>query len=440
MRRFSSIVSLLALLLASGQAAMAADPLAASPAMLGLDQARLERFDPLIEDRIASDQIPGAVLVIARRDKIAYFKSFGLQDKSAGTKMAKDAIFRIYSMSKPIVAAAAMMLYEEGKFDLRDPVSQYIPEFAAMKVGVSATDPKTGKPIVTLEPAARQITILDLLRHTSGLGYYYATDAAGQPYYHPYGVDRVDVTLAEWVKLLAAAPLLHQPGTTFEYSYGLDVIGRLIEIWSGKPLDVFLADRIFKPLGMPDTGFYVPEEKLGRLAVLYTPHPLGTYDAEGILGLGGPVVPFPGPQQDYFKHKPLLLSGGGGLVSTALDYAKFSMMLANGGAFNGVRLLSPKTVDLIGADVLGDRPRAGGAPFPGYGFGLTMEVSGGPAATGTISSKGEYDWGGVGGTSMFIDPQEKLVGVLMMQVIPASPYWGRMLRQVGTQAIVEVEK
>jgi len=429
----------LVLALFGGAPARAQGLPAAAPESVGLSKERLDRFKTLIEQRIGEDKLAGAVVLVARRGKLAYFETFGLMDKATARPMAKDAIFRLYSMTKPIIAVAAMELYEEGKFDLRDPVSAYLPEFAAMKVAVTKTDPATGKPRTSLVPAARPITILDLLRHTSGLGYYATKDDKGKPFYEPYGINRPDLDLAEWVKALAKAPLIHQPGTTFEYSYSIDVVGRLIEIWSGQPLEQFLAARVFTPLHMPDTGFFVPPEKHDRLATLYSPDPIGAVDDEGIRALGGPIVPVVGGQAIAFDQNPRHPSGGGGLVSTTMDYGRFLQMLANGGELDGVRLLSPKTVDLIGTDVLGDLAQGGGAPWTGDGFGLTMEISRGPGPTGTLSTRGSYDWGGLASTQMFVDPQEKLVGVLMTQVLPSSPYWGRMLRQLATQAIVEEE-
>lgn len=418
--------------------AAAAAPLA--PSQVGLDAGRLDRFKPLIEQRIHENRLAGAVLVVGRHGKIAYVRNFGMADREAGRAMTPDTIFRIYSMSKPILAVAAMMLYEQGKFDLRDPVANYIPAFGDMKVAVTKTNPATGHTTTSLVPATKPITVLDLLRHTSGLGYYFTKNADGKPYYKEYGVDPTDtdVTLATFVQRLAAAPLINQPGTIFYYSYSVDVLGRLIEIWSGKPLDTYLADAIFSPLGMRDTGFFVPPEKQARLATLYAPNPPATPDAEGIAGLGGPIVRVasgPGPQ-DQFNHKPALFSGGGGLVSTPADYARFAMMLAGGGELGGVRLLGPKTVELIHADVLGDIPRGPGAPWPGDGFGLTVEVSRGPGPAATNVSAGEFDWGGLAGTNFFVDPHEQLTAVLMMQVIPGTPYWGRMLRQVTEQAVI----
>jgi CubicO group peptidase (beta-lactamase class C family) len=420
-------------------AAAANAPAVTNPASLGLDATRLDRFGPLIEQRLREHRLAGAVLMIARDGKVAYARNYGVADEASGRTMTPDTIFRIYSMTKPIVAVAAMMLYEQGKFDLRDPVSDYIPEFAHMKVQVTGRN-AAGHLVTRLVPAERPITVLDLMRHTSGLGYFFTKSADGTPYYKHYGIDSAETTLdlAGFVHRLAAVPLVNQPGSVFYYSYGIDVLGRLIEIWSGKTLDRYLAEAVFAPLGMTDTGFFVPPEKLGRLATLYTPDPPAKPDAEGIAPLGGPIVRVPGGKgpQDSFSHKPTLFSGGGGLVSTPQDYTRFAMMLAEGGALNGVRLLSPKTVALIGSDVLGDIPRGPGAPWKGDGFGLTVEVSKGPGATATLSSAGEFDWGGLASTDFFVDPQTHLVGVLMMQVIPGASYWGRMLRQVATQAVV----
>jgi len=416
------------------------------PAKVGLDAGRLDRFDALVDTNLAAKTLAGAVVVVARHGHVAFVKTYGDADVASGRKMAPDTIFRIYSMSKPIVAVGAMMLYEQGKFDLRDPISKWIPEFAHMQVAVPKTD-ASGHKTIEMVPASRPITVLDLMRHTSGLGYFFTPGPDGKPYYLRYGISSTDtdLDLAAWTKKLAGVPLINQPGAEFYYSYSIDVLGRLVEIWSGKPLDVYLHDAIFSKLGMKDTGFYVPADKQGRLATLYTPSTPGVMDAEGINGLGGPIVRVPSgkthqnlfsSQQDAFMAKPALLSGGGGLVSTALDYIRFVMMLSNGGVLDGVRLLSPKTVELIGSDVLGDIPRGPGGPWNGDGFGLTVEVSKGIGETATLSSAGEFDWAGVAGTQFFVDPKEQLVAVMMMQVIPGAPYWGRMLRQVATQAVV----
>jgi CubicO group peptidase (beta-lactamase class C family) len=380
-------------------------PLAA-PENVGMSRERLDRIKPAMEKHIQDAHMAGAICMVLRDGKIAYFESFGASDKEAGKPMRKDAIFRIYSMSKALTVTSAMTLYDEGRFSLNDPVSKYLPEFEKMSVSVESTAPASGKRTSHLVPAERPITIRDLMRHTSGLNYTGPVDESGQPIYPKlalYGAPGESVTLAEFTKRLASAPLVHQPGTVFDYSYSIDVLGRLVEVLSGEPLDRYMAEHIFKPLHMDDTGFYVPESKWDRLATMYAANPDGTITRSN------------DPMQEGIKHNPGVFSGGGGLASTATDYARFLQMLLNGGELNGVRILSPKTVELMSSDHLGDLPRTGGALSPGYGFGLSFAVSHGPGATGDVGSPGEYNWAGLAGTIFWIDPREKMIGIFMVQ-------------------------
>jgi len=402
------------------------------PEQVGLSKPRLDRIRTAIEKEIAQNRLAGGIGLIARRGKVAYFETYGMADKEAGKPMTKDAIFRIFSMTKAVTGVAVMTLYEDGRFSLTDPVSRYLPEFASMKVAVEKTDPSTGKSIMShTVPAARPITILDLLRHTSGLNYTGPHDEKGDLYSKNLGLNVLgapDGSLAEFVKKLAQVPLVHQPGAIWDYGFSIDVLGRLVEVVSVQTLDQFFEARILKPLKMDDTAFFVPSSKVARLAALYTPNPDGTIkrasDAE----------------QESAKKKPAVLFGGAGLMSTASDYARFVQMLLNGGQLEGVQILSPKTVDLMRADVLGDLPKEGalGLPLPGYGFGLTFAVNRGPAHTGTIVSRGEYNWGGAAGTSFWIDPQEQMTGVWMMQTM-LDLGKGDRFKQLAYQAIVDVE-
>ena len=373
----------------------------APPEAVGLSRERLDRIKPLLDKYVAQNQLVGGTALIARRGKIAYFETFGAIDKESGKPMPKEAIFRIYSMTKPIIAVALLTLYEEGRFSLLDPVSKYIPEFGEMKVAVDKTDPATGKRVYYTVPAERPITVMDLLRHTSGMNNQGPKDEQGQPILPRLNM-RVH-NLADGIRLLASAPLVHQPATGFDYSPGPDVAGRLIEMFSGKTLDVYLEEKVFKPLRMSDSGFWVPEAEWGRLATLY--------DA----GRDNSVVRATDDAQESYKRKPLYLSGNGGLVSTTVDYLRFAQMLLNGGELEGVRVLSPKTVDLMRADLLGELPVYGGPMLPGYGFGLTVAVNRGPARTGTIGSAGEYYWEGAAASLFFVDPQEQLITVFMIQ-------------------------
>jgi len=301
-----------------------------------------------------------------------------------------------------------------------------------MKVAVEKTDPSSGKQVLShTVPAQRPMTILDLLRHTSGLNYTGPRDEKGDLTYRKVGLDDAGGTefpLSEFVKRLAQAPLVHQPGTIWDYSFSIDVLGRLVEVVSGKPLDQYFAERIFSPLKMQDTGFYVPEQKWSRLVTLYNLNPDGT------------IKPAPDADQEGAKKKPVVFMGGAGLMSTASDYARFVQMLLNGGQLEGVGILSPKTVDLMHADVLGDLPSVPGfLPPPGYGFGLTFAVNRGINRTAAIGSRGEYNWAGAAGTTFWIDPEERMVGVLMIQTM-LDLGKGPAYKQLAYQSIVEEEK
>jgi CubicO group peptidase (beta-lactamase class C family) len=413
-----------------------------TPESAGVSPERLARVKAAMDAEVAQNRVAGGVGLIARKGKVVWLESFGMAEKEAARPMQKDAIFRIFSMTKAVTGVAVMILYEEGRFALSDPVSRYLPEFATMRVAVEKTDPATGRSLLSHSlPAVRPITILDLLRHTSGFNYEGPHDEKGNLVYQTTGLNAAggnDFPLSEFTKRLAQAPLVHQPGTIWDYSYSMDVLGRLVEVVSGQPLDQFFADRIFKPLRMDDTGFYVPQPKWGRLATLYNPSPKGVARADAVA-------------QEAARRKPALLMGGAGLMSTAMDYARFTQMLLNGGVLEQARLLSPTTVDLMRSDVLGSLPKApirlpvgdgppvvAELPPAGYGFGLTFAVSRGPEQTGSIGSKGEYNWAGAAGTTFWIDPDEQLVGVLMIQTM-FDLTLGSKFKQLAYQAIVSRE-
>ena len=254
-----------------------------SPAQVGLSQERLNRIRPAMERDIAQGEMAGAIGLLARHGKIAYFETYGMAAREANRPMAKDAIFRMYSMTKAVVAVSVMTLYEEGRFSLHDPISKFLPEFAHMKVAVEKTDPATGKRSYSTVPAEREITILDLMRHTSGLNYAGPRGEDGELIYKKVLGD-MHYPLSEFIRRLASAPLVHQPGTVWDYSYSIDVLARLVEVVSGKSIDEYFSERIFRPLHMVDTGYYVPEAKWNRLAVLYTPHPGGTAQRSNKIG------------------------------------------------------------------------------------------------------------------------------------------------------------
>lgn len=397
-----------------------------TPEEAGLSKERLDRIGRTMQQHIAAGRVAGAIGLIARRGKIGYFETYGMMDKEAGKPMRKDAIFRIYSMTKAVTGVATMILYEENKFSLNDPVSKYLPELGAMKVAVDKKDQETGKRTYFVVPAEREMTIRDLLRHTSGLNYQGPRDEKGDLMYPRLGVNRADITIEEAVKRMGKAPLVHHPGTVWDYSLSIDVLGRLIEVTSGKPLDQFFEERIFKPLGMVDTGFHVPESKWDRLTALYTPNEDRT------------IKRHPGPPQESYKKPAVLLLGGAGLVSTAMDYARFIQMLLDGGELDGARILSRKSVELMSCDHLGDLPRTGILLPQGYGFGLTFAVNLGPGKTGNIGSTGEYNWGGAAGTSFWIDPKEEMIGIFLVQILPHTnlTYRGEF-KQLAYQAIAD---
>jgi CubicO group peptidase (beta-lactamase class C family) len=380
------------------------------PQTVGFSAERLARIKPAMERAIANGEMAGGIGLLARHGKIAYFETWGTADKEANKAMTKDAIFRMFSMTKLVTGVAVMTLYEEGRFTLHDPVSKFLPEFKQMKVANGAAT----------VAAERDIKILDLLRHTSGLNY------AGAPE-HSYAKATVNAatTLAELNQKLAAIPLVHQPGTTWDYSFSMDVLARLVEVVSGKPIDEYFAERIFKPLKMVDTAYYVPEPKWNRLAVLYKPNP------------GSAIERSSASAQDSYKKNPTMLGGGSGLVSTAMDYARFVQMLLNNGELEGVRILAPKTVELIRSNHLGDLRSVNNVNGRlGYGFGLTVAVNLGMGKTGAIGSEGEYNWGGAAGTAFWIDPKEDMVGVFLVQVMPQLTTKD-LFKQLAYQALIK---
>jgi CubicO group peptidase (beta-lactamase class C family) len=392
--------------LALSVCAIAQDLPAGKPESLGLSSERLERIGSAVQHDIDDKRIAGAVTLVVRHGHVAWFKSQGMMDREAGKPMAPDAMFRICSMTKPITSVAVMMLYEEGRFLLDDPVSKYLPEFKNPKVLVK---PASGEPYSI--PATKGITIRDLLRHTSGITYNW-NDELG-PMYNKAGVAsgllQFEGTIGDSVKHLASLPLLFNPGGRFEYSLGVDVLGRLVEVVSGKPLDEFFRSRIFEPLGMKDTYFYPPDNKLDRLATAYTYYPekgLNRFPDTPITE-GSFVY-----SADYPSRGPKkLFSGGAGLVSTAMDYARFCQMMLDGGKFGNTRLLSRKTVELMTQDQLG---KIG----PDQGFGLGFGVAGVKGPLSELGSVGEYNWGGFFYTEFTIDPKEQMIVVFMAQLHP----------------------
>ena len=397
--RLSSTFVLVALLAAP--AARAQVPVG-NPAHVGLSAKRLERIGEMIQRAIDADRISGAVTVVARRGQVAHFEAHGLMDIEANTPMRKDTIFPIASMTKPVTGVAVLMLVEEGKVRLSDPVSRFIPEFRDTKVAMPRIDAAGGEGAIYTVPADREVTVHDLITHTSGLGSF---GAASEATSRLAPRDQTG-TVADWAAALGAAPLDFQPGTRWAYSglAGIDTLGRIVEVASGLTFDEFLRRRVFEPLGMKDTTFNVPEDEKQRVATLYVRTPDGLEIR--------PALP-------EWLATTTLHGGGGGLWSTAEDYLQFAQMLVNRGELNGTRLLGSRTVDLMGSNHVGDLYEKAGSP--GMGFGLTVDVVlDGVAARGDHRSTGSFGWLGAFGTTYWVDPTEELTAILMVQT-PGGP-------------------
>jgi len=376
---------------------------AAKPAEVGLSAERLERLGKVMQDYVDQGRIVGVVTGIVRNGKMAYLRSFGKLDPAAGTPLPTNAIFRIASQSKAVTTVAVMMLHEEGRFLLDDPISKYIPEFASSRVAVSA--PERGARGYATVPLKRPITIRDLLTHTAGISY---GDGPAHDEYvaaniHGWMLADKAVPLAEVIRKLAGLPFDAQPGEKFVYGYNTDILGRLVEIASGMSLADFVTKRIAGPLGMADTHFFLPEGKLGRFTPVY-----------GADEKGGLKLVEPAADNVYVKGPRMCFSGGAGLLSTAEDYARFLLMLERGGELDGVRLLSPKSVQLMTADHAG---ALYGSQGLGFGFWIVDKLG----RNGQMGSVGAYGWGGAYHTTYWVDPAEKLVAVLMTQLLPAGP-------------------
>jgi len=394
----------------------------ATPEDAGMSSARLERLTGALKAAIDSGELPGAVVMVARNGKLVFSQSLGWQDKGAGIPMRDDAIFRIYSMTKPIVSVAAMTLVEHGKLSLDEPVSKYIPAFADTKVGVESKN-ASGETVLTLVEPDRQITIQDLLRHTSGLTYQMiGTPSEVKKRYKQANIFSQDWTLESFANALAKMPLQYQPGTTWEYGHSTDVLARVVEVAAGMPLDQYVKQTIFEPLGMDDTAFRVLPDKQGRIA---EPIPdKYTGKTPSLLDVRNPVSFF---------------AGGHGLTSTAGDYLRFSQMLLNGGELDGKRLLGPKTVRFIASNHLDESISKGNnyIPGPGYGFGLGFATRLEYGQSNWPASVGEFYWGGYAGTYFWIDPEEGLVVSYMSQEPVRRQHYRVLLRDLVYQAIIE---
>jgi CubicO group peptidase (beta-lactamase class C family) len=386
----------------------------AKPESLGLSPSRLQRMSDAFRREIGKGTMPGATIMVARGGQIGWFDALGQQNPADGRLMAQDSIFRIFSMTKPIVSVGVMMLLEEGHFLLDDPIAKFIPEFSEQKVGVD----NNGK--LELVPLRRAITIQDLLRHTSGITYEHTGNGLVQQLYQQSRLRSRKINNAEHAALVASMPLICQPGAEWNYSRSTDILGRLIEVASGKSLGVFLTERILAPLQMTETGFHAGAENAPRLAEPFA------------------ADPWTGDKIQLFNmlEKPVMESGGGGLVSTTMDYARFAQMLLNGGALDGVRIIGRKTLEWMASDHLDPSVEIKGTlTQPGHSFGLGFGIRTQDGIAPFSGSVGQFFWSGMGGTFFWIDPKEDLFAIFMSQAPGQRVYTRTLVRNLVYAAI-----
>ncbi len=423
MNRFRRFMPALIALLAISFSAAQELP-RAKPSEVGLSAERLERIMTLVKEESSKGVVPGAVLLVARHGKVAWYEAAGELDPATKSPMPRDAIFRVFSMSKPITTVSAMILFEQGKIALEDPLAKYIPAFSprALKVGVEKTD-ASGAKTLELEPLRRPITIQDLMRHTSGLTYGIFGNSLVKQAYNKAKVLDGDYTNEEFAGRIAKLPLQFQPGTVWEYSHSADILGRVVEVASGMPLYDFEKKNLLSVLGMNETGFYVTDQaKQSRIS---EPFP-----NDRTIGIGAQI----GDPRVEGKWQ----SGGGGMVSTAMDYAKFCQMMLNRGVLNGHRILSPKTVDFMTTDHLGATIAHDGPTFfagPGYSFGLGFAVRVNEGLAADNGSVGDYTWNGVAGTNFWVDPKEDMFVVFMITSPRARTHYMTLVRNMVYAAI-----
>ncbi|MGH9936924.1 MAG: serine hydrolase domain-containing protein [Blastocatellia bacterium] len=402
----------------------------ARPEDVGMSSERLARIRTAMRRYVDRGLVPGVVTLVARRGRVVHFEAIGYRDVEAKTPMGADTIFRIASMTKPIASVALMTLYEEGHFLLNDPISKFLPEFANMKVAQAVTASEAVGERYKLVPAKNPITFKHALTHTAGFPNSYR-GLTREEFAKTYPRKNPNETMADVVKRLATMPLNFNPGEAWEYGPATDVVGRLVEVISGKTLDEYLRKKIFEPLKMHDTHFYLPASKLNRFAANYQPDEKNGNKIK--------LVEAPTPESRWVKQPHNYFSGAGGLVSTAADYVRFHQMMLNGGELDGARILGRKTVELMTTNHIGDLPIW--LTGPGYGFGLGYSVVKDIGVTGQAGSAGMYGWGGAFCTYFQVDPKEELIGIVMTQV---RPYTHINIRQefmaMANQAIVDNAK
>ena len=386
----------------------------AKPQSLGLSSTRLQRMSDAFKRDIDKGTIPGVTVMVARRGQIGWFEALGLQNPAAAAPMAHNSLFRVFSMTKPIVSVGIMMLLEDGHFLLNDPVAKYIPEFANQKVGVD----NNGK--LDLVPPRRPMTIQDLLRHTSGITYDHTGNTLVQQLYQQSRLRSRKITNAEHAAIVASLPLICQPGAEWNYSRSTDILGRLIEVVTGQTLGVFLTERILAPLQMAETAFHTGQENAGRLAEPFLTDP---WNGEKV-------------QLFNMLEKPAMESGGGGLVSTTMDYARFCQMLLSGGTLDGVRIIGRKTLELMASDHLGPNVKLDSHLVPaGHSFGLGFAVRTQQGMAPFAGSVGQFFWSGMAGTFFWIDPREDLFAVFMSQGPGQREYFRTLVRSLVYAAV-----
>jgi CubicO group peptidase (beta-lactamase class C family) len=386
----------------------------AKPEQLGLSPARLQRMSDAFKREVDKGTAPGVTVMVSRRGQIGWFDAIGRQNPANSAPMAKDSIFRIFSMTKPIVSVGIMMLVEDGHFLLSDAIAKFVPEFAEQKVGVE----NNGK--LELVPVQRPMTVQDLLRHTSGITYDHTGNSLVQQLYQQSRLRSRKITNAEHAAMVAGLPLICQPGAEWNYSRSTDILGRIIEVASGKTLSAFLTERILAPLQMAETAFHTGEENAARLAEPF------------------PIDPWSGEKVQLFNmlEKPAMESGGGGLVSTTMDYARFCQMLLSGGTLDGVRIIGRKTLQLMASDHLGPTVKVNSPLMPaGHGFGLGFAVRTHQGMAPFAGSLGEFFWSGMAGTYFWIDPKEDLFAVFMMQGPGQRQHFRYLLRSLVYAAV-----
>jgi len=387
--------------------------------MASLNRAGLARLRAVLQSHIDSERLPGAIAVVALGGHVEMFETLGRQDPQAGSAMKEDAIFRVYSMTKPLVSLAAMMLAEEGALQLADPVSKYLPEFSGRQVAVEEDGADGESTVARLDPARREATVHDLLRHTAGLTYEFLGSSAVQRQYDAADLINRSRTNAQFCRVLAALPLAHQPGSCWHYSRATDVLGALLEVAAGQPLGALLQQRILAPLGMKDTAFSVPQGQWHRIAEPFA------NDSE----TGQPITMMDAREVPRFE------SGGGGLLSTAPDYIRFLQFMRNRGTLEGTRLVSRKTIEWMTSDHLGAIPSYGDLMLPGHGFGLGFAVRLHSGLAPLPGSAGQYFWSGIGGTFFLVDPAEDLFAMLLTQAPGPRIYFRNLFRHLVYAAV-----